>query len=183
MVDWGKWISTDMGSPTNILDVCVGGPVSVFEQRWPGFMQQHLHPKIVAKVNKGKSLKTSKNVYHAYFHGLLHSLGLKGWEVTILARAGGGYVDIRLISKTKASAVLIELKSSEYKEHIGRYAGKALQQIVDQNYRNHEGLRGASKLREFGIASYHLSSCVKGRYLELNAESQWEEKQDPAELA
>jgi hypothetical protein len=118
MVDWGKWISTDMGSPTNILDVCVGGPVSVFEQRWPGFMQQHLHPKIVAKVNKDKSLKTPKNVYHAYFHGLLHSLGLKGWEVTILARAGGGYVDICLISKTKASAVLIELKSSEKRSTV-----------------------------------------------------------------
>jgi hypothetical protein len=79
-----------------------------------------------------------------------------------------------------ASAVLIELKSSEKEEHIERDAGKALQQIVDQNYLNREDLRRASELREYGIANYHLKSCVKGRYLELNAERQWVEKQDPA---
>jgi hypothetical protein len=36
-------------------------------------------------------------------------------------------------------------------------------------------------LREYGVASYHLASCVKGRYLELDAQSRWVEKDDPNE--
>ena len=35
---------------------------------------------------------------------------------------------------------MIELKSSDKPEHIERDASNALKQIVDQNYRNQEGL-------------------------------------------
>ena len=80
-------------------------------------------------------------------------------------------------------AVLIELKSSERLENIERDADKALKQIrqiVDKNYRNLEGLPDIHILREYGIACFHLNSCVKGRYLELNGQNQWVEKDDPA---
>ena len=94
--------------------------------------------------------------------------------------AGSGYIDTHLISKKKGSAVLIELKSSETPEHIGRDASKAPKQIIDKNYRNQEGLPNIRILREYGIGIYHLASCVKGRYLELDAQSQWVERDDPA---
>jgi len=180
MVDWARWIIGGVESYTDVLDVCVEGHVSTFEERWPIFMQQHLDPKTVAKARGAVSLKTPENIYQVYFLGLMHCLRPKGWEVSIEPRAGGGYIDIRLISRKKGRAVLIELKSSEKLEHIERDASKALEQIVDKNYRNQEGLPNIRILREYGIASYHLASCVKGRYLELDAQSRWVEKDDPA---
>ena len=110
----------------------------------------------------------------------MHYLRPKGWEVSIEPRAGGGYLDIRLISRKKGRAVLIELKSSNKLEHIKKDASKVLKQIVGMNYRNQEGLPNIRILWEYGIASYHLASCVKGRYLELGAQGWWVEKDDPA---
>jgi hypothetical protein len=180
MVDWVRWITGGAESCTDILDVCVEGPVSTFEERWPVFMQQDLDLKIVAKAGGTVSLKTPESIYQIYFLGLMHCLRPKGWEVSIKPRAGGGYINIRLISRKKGHAVLIELKSSKKPEHIERDASKALKQIIDQNYRNQEGLPNIRILREYGIASYHLASCVKGRYLELDTQSRWVEKDDPA---
>jgi len=140
----------------------------------------YLDPKTVAKVRGTVSLKTPESIYHVYFLGIMHFLRPKGWEVSIESRAGGGYLDIRLISSNKGRAVLIELKSSDKPEHIEKDANKALEQIVDKNYRNQEGLPNIRILREYGIASYHLASCVKGRYLELDAQSRWVERDDPA---
>jgi len=180
MVDWARWIIGRDGSYTDILDICVEGHVSTFAERWPIFMQQHLDPKTVGKVRGAVSLKTPERIYQVYFLGLMHVLRPKGWEVSIEPQAGGGYLDIRLVSRKRGSAVLIELKSSDKLEHIEMDASKALKQIVDQNYRNQEGLPNICILREYGIASYHLASCVEGRYLELNAQSRWVEKDDPA---
>jgi len=42
MVDWARWITGGVESYTDILDVCVEGHVSIFAERWPIFMQQHL---------------------------------------------------------------------------------------------------------------------------------------------
>jgi hypothetical protein len=179
MMDWARWITGGVEFYTDIFDVCVEGHVSTFEERWPIFMQQHLDPKTTAKVRGAVSLETPESIYHVYFLGLMHFLLPKGWEVSIEPRAGGGYINIRLISRKKGSAVLIELKSSEKPEHIERDASKALKQIVDKNYRN-QGLPNIRILREYGIASYYLDSCVKGRYLELDAQSRWVEKDDPA---
>ena len=109
----------------------------------------------------------------------MHSFRPKGWEASIEPRAGDGYINIHFISRrTWGCAVLIGFKSSEKPEHMERDASKALEQIVDKNYRN-QGLVNIHVLREYGVASYHLASCVKGRYLELNAQSQWVEKDDP----
>jgi hypothetical protein len=180
MVDWARWVTGGVESCTDILNICVEGHISTFAERWPDFMQQHLDPKTVAKARGAVSLKTPESTYQVYFLGLMHYLRPKGWEVSIEPRAGGGYIDIRLISRKKGRAVLIELKSSEKLEHIERDASKALEQIVDKNYRNQEGLPNICILREYGIASYHLASCVKGRYLELDAQSRWVEKDDPA---
>jgi hypothetical protein len=180
MVDWARWITDGVESPTDILNICVEGHISTFAERWPIFMQQHLDPKAVGKTRGAVSLKTPERIYQVYFLGLVHFLRPKGWEVSIEPRAGGGYLDIRLISRKKGRAVLIQLKSSSKPEHIERDANKALEQIVDKNYRNQEGLPNIRILREYGIASYHLDSCVKGRYLELDAQSRWVEKDDPA---
>ena len=179
-MDWARWITGGVGSHTDILNICLEGHVSTFAERWPNFMQQYLDPKTVAKTRGAVSLKTPERIYQVYFLGLMHFLRPKGWEVSIEPRAGGGYLDIRLISRKKGRAVLIELKSSSEPEHIERDAHKALEQIVDKNYRNQEGLLNIRILREYGIASYYLDSCVKGRYLELDAQSRWVEKDDPA---
>jgi hypothetical protein len=112
----------------------VDGHVSTFEERWPIFMQQQLDPKTVAKVQGAVSLKTPENIYQVYFLGLMHCLRPKGSEVSIEPRAGGGYLDIRLILRKKGRAVLIELKSSDKLEYIERDASKALKQIIDKNY-------------------------------------------------
>lgn len=180
MVDWAGWITGSIESYANILDMCVEGHISTFAERWPIFMQQHLDPKTVAKTRGAVSFKTPERIYQVYFLGLMHFLRPKGWEVSIESRAGGGYLNIRLISSKKGRAVLIELKSSDKPEHIEKDANKALEQIVDKNYRNQEGLPNIRILREYGIASYHLASCVKGRYLELDTQSRWVEKDDPA---
>ena len=103
----------------------------------------------------------------------------KGWEVSIESRTGSGFVDIRLRHRRKCTAVLIELKSSEKRKNMERDANKALDQIVEKNYRNPEGLLNICTLREYGIAGFHLDSYVKGRYLELDGQNQWVEKDDP----
>jgi hypothetical protein len=180
MTDWARWITDGVESYTDILNICVEGHVSTFEERWLIFMQQHLDLKIVTKVQGAVSLKTPESIYQVYFLGLLHFLRPKGWEVTIEPRDGDGYINICLISRKKGSAVLIELKSSKKPKYIERDASKALKQIVDRNYRNQEGLANIHILREYGIASYHLASCVEGRYLELDTQSRWVEKDDPA---
>jgi hypothetical protein len=97
-------------------------------------MQQELDPKLVGKAQGAKSDKTPEKIYHSMFWGLLQSLKQYGWDVIIEPRAGGGYVDIRLIHRRKRLAVLIELKSSKKKGDIARDANKVLQQIVDLNY-------------------------------------------------
>jgi hypothetical protein len=180
MTDWARWITGSVESYTDILDICMEGHVATFEERWPTFMQQHLAPKTVAKSRDAVSPETPERIYQVYFLGLMHFLRPKGCEVSIKPRAGEGYIDIRLTSRKKGIAVLIELKSSEKPEHMERDADKALKQIVDKNYRNREGPPNIRVLREYGIASYHLASCVKGRYLELDVHSRWVEKDDPA---
>jgi PD-(D/E)XK nuclease superfamily len=142
-------------------------------------MQHHLDAKTVAKTRGAVTCKTPERIYQVYFLGLMQSLRTAGWTVKIEFRGGVGYIDIRLVSKKKRSAVLIELKSSEAEARIQGDAIKALKQIADKNYRNPEGLPGNRYLREYGIASFHLLSCVKGRYLELD-ENRWVEKDDPA---
>ena len=180
MEDWARWITRGVESYTDILNVCVEGHVKIFAERWPIFMQQHLDPKTVAKTRGPVSFKTPERIYQVYFLGHMHCLRPKGWEISIEPRAGSGYIDIRLVSRKKGRAVLIELKSSENPDHIERDALKALDRIVDKNYRNQGGLPNIGILREYGIASYHLTSVVKGRYLELDVQRRWVEKDDPA---
>jgi hypothetical protein len=179
LADWGRWVSTAMMAPdansTDIIGECVAGSITAFARHWPDFMQQNLDPKIVAKARGATSSKTPERIYHAYLHGLLYSLGGRGWEVIIEARSGASVVDIRLVSRKTRSAVLIELKSSEKREHIEGDAQKALDQIARNNYRNKVSLPHIHKLREYGIASYHLFSHVKGRDL-VFAEDKWEEE-------
>jgi hypothetical protein len=144
-------------------------------------MQQLLHPKLVEKERKTDSRKTPENVYQVFLFGLMQSLGAKGWEVIVEARAGGGYADLRLLHKRLGKAVLIEVKSSKMEKDIEKDADRALEQIINKNYRNPVGLRNIYTLREYGIAAHHLSSCVKGRYLKLNDQAtQWVETADPA---
>jgi len=142
-------------------------------------MQQQLDPTLVGNARGAITRKTPERIYHVIFWGLMQSLRAKGWEVSIEPRAGGGYVDIRLRHRKKRMAVLIELKSSEKQGDMERDANRALKQIEEQNYRNLEGLPNIGTLREYGIACFHLSSHVKGRYLELDGQNQWVEKDDP----
>ena len=174
MADWARWIVGDVSFRNNILQTCVEGPVSDFEAKWPNFVQR-LHAKVVAK-GRSASGKTPEKIYQVFFLGLTQSLTAEGWEVS---RAGGGHVDIRLLLKRKRKAALIELKSSEKQGDMESDANRALEQIADNNYRNPEGLGNVCTLREYGIAGSHLSSYVKGRYLELNTQNQWVEKDDP----
>ena len=181
MTDWSRRIIGDVESSDNILKTCVEGPVSDFTMRWPNFMQQQLGPK---PVGKAVSRKTPERIYHVLFWGLMQSLRAKGWEVSIepRAQAGGGYIDIPLHHKWKHMAVLMELKSSEKEGDMERDANRVLKQIEEKNYRNLEGLLNIRTLREYGIAGFHLSSYVKGRYLELNGQNQWVEKDDAVEV-
>ena len=183
MADWARWITGAVQNPAglDVIDLCVKGPVSRFAERWPNFMQHHLDPKAVDKLRGTNSTKTPEAIYHVYFLGLMHVLRPKGWEISSESRAGCGYLDVLLISRNTHSAVIIELKSSEKLDHIERDAQKALDQIIAQNYRNPEGLPNIQILREYGVACHHLSSCVKGRYLELNTQRVWEEKIDPTQ--
>jgi hypothetical protein len=180
MADWARWIVGDVlvSSRNNILQTCVEGPVSDFEAKWPNFTQR-FHAKVVVK-NRSASGKTPEKICQVLFLGLMQSLTAEGWEVS---RAGGGHVDIRLLLKRKGKAALIELKSSEKQGDMERDANRALEQIADNNYRNPEGLRNIRTLREYGIAGFHLSSFVKGRYLELNTQNQWVEKDDPVSVS
>jgi hypothetical protein len=181
MTYWARWIISGVESWDNILQTCVEGPVSDFTAKWPNFMQQQLDAKLVGKARDAVSHKTLERIYHVLFWGLMQSLGMEGWKVSIEPRAasGGGYVDIRLCHRKKHAGVLIKLKSSEKKEDMARDADKALNQIEEMNYRNPEGLPNIHTLREYGIAAFHLSSYIKGRYLELNGLNQWVEKDDP----
>jgi len=179
MTDWARWIIGDVESGDDILKMCVEGPVSDFTAKWPNFMQQQLDPKLVDKAQGAVGRKTPERIYHVLFWGLMQSLRAKGWEVSIEPRAGGGYIDIRLRHRRKRMAVLIELKSSEKPGDMERDANKALEQIEEKNYRNPEGLPNIRTLQEYGIAGFHLSSYIKGRYLELDGQNQWVEKDDP----
>ena len=183
MSDWAQWIvdtvGGDLGANKDIVNECVKGPVNGFQQKWPDFMQHQLDPKAVAKGRGAKSHKTPEGIYQVFLLGLVLGLRLKGWEVSTEERAGEGYIDIRLISKTTKIAVLIELKSSQKPDHVQKDAKAALKQIEEKNYRNTEGLQGVRILREYGIACYHLKSHVEGRYLELDAQRGWVEKADP----
>jgi len=102
-----------------------------------------------------------------------------GWEVSNEPQAGGGYIDICLCHRRKRMAVLIELKSNKKPGDMERDANKALQQIEEKNYWNLEGLLNIRTLWEYGIAGFHLSSYVKGPYLELDGQNQWVETEDP----
>ena len=106
----------------------------------------------------------------------MYALQLRGLEIGIEPRGGSGYIDIRLVSKKMKSAVLIE--SSNKQEDIERDSVVALDQIERKNYRNPYSLPSIRYLREYGIASYHLESCVKGRYLEFDGQSGWVQKDD-----
>jgi PD-(D/E)XK nuclease superfamily len=178
MKDWARWITDGVECYTDVLTICVEGHISTFEERWPIFMQRHLNTT-VAKVQGAVSLE---NIYQVYFLGHMHSLlRPMGWEVSIEPRDRDGYINIRFISRTQGRAVLIELKkSSEKPEHMESDASEALERIVDKNYRNQESLLSVRVLREYGVASYQLASCVKGRYLERDTQSRWVEKDDPA---
>ena len=179
MTDWVRWVIGNVESSNDILKTCVNGPVSDFAAKWPNFMQQLLDSKLVGKERGAVSRKTPERIYHVSFWGLIQSLRTTSWEVSIEPRAGGDYVDIRLHHRRNRMAVLIELKSSEKQGDMERDANKALKQIEEKNYRNPEGLPNIRSLREYGIACFHLSSYVKGRYLELDGQNQWVEKDDP----
>jgi hypothetical protein len=130
-------------------------------------------PKTVGKQRGAKSPKTPERIYHVYLLGLLHGLRRQGWQVHLEARAGSGYVDIRLVSQSLRTAVLIELKSSEKHEWLAKDVDDALIQIVTRNYRNHY------RIREYGMANFHLQSVVKGRYM-IRTREGWAERDDPA---
>ena len=180
MADWARWIIGDhMKSEDDILKMCVEGPVSDFTTKWPNYMQQQLDPKLVSKARDAVSRKTPERIYRILFWGLMQSLRAKGWEVSI--EPGGGYIGIRLRHRRKSMAVLIELRSSEKQGDMERDAHTALKQIEEKNYRNSEGLPNICTLRGYGIASFHLNSYVKGRYLELDGQNWWVEKDDPKE--
>jgi hypothetical protein len=180
LADWATWITGTVENVNDILGICTRGPVDEFAEQWPHFMQQSLHPKSVAKARGAISSKTPEAVYQVFLFGLILGRGLKGWEVTIEPRGGSGYIDIRLISKKAQSAVLIELKSSKKLEDIEKDSLAALNQIETNNYRNPYGLLDIRHLREYGIACYHLESCVNSRYLELDGQRKWVQKGDPA---
>ena len=175
MADWTRWIIGDVEPYNNILRTCVEGPIREFEAKWPNFMQQLLDPKLVAKTRGALSRKTPEKIYHVLFLGLMQSLRAEGWEVIVEARAGGGYVDLRLLHKRKHAAVLIEVKSSKKQKDLEKDANAALKQIVEMNYRNPDGLPGIHTLREYGVAGFHLSSHVKGRWLKF-VQNQWVEQ-------
>ena len=67
MAEWTSRILEELSmlseDRNDILVLCAEGPVQDFAQKWPDFMQQHLHPKIVAKQRSAKSQKTLEVVY------------------------------------------------------------------------------------------------------------------------
>jgi hypothetical protein len=88
------------------------------------------------------------------------------------------YLAVGLISVYNPVSIISEI--DDFWVNTSLLADKALQQIIDKNYRNREGLSSILILREYGIASYHLMSFAKGRYLKLNGQGKWVEKDDPA---
>ena len=181
MVDWAKWITGGVEPDTDILNICTEGPVKIFEERWPAFMQQCLGRKPVTKAGATANLKTSESVYRAYFLGLVHLLRPKGWEVCIEPpRAECYYMNICLISREKGSAALIRLRSSEKMESTVWDARESLNGIITRNYENHEHLLNIHTLRQYVIASHHMASHVEGRYLEPGILGRWEVTADPA---
>jgi len=72
-------------------------------------------------------------------------------------------------------AFLIELKSSEKQRNMEKDTDRALKPIEEKNYRNSEGFPNIRTLREYGIASFHLSLYVEGRYSELDGQNRWVE--------
>lgn len=179
LADWSLWITDTEPAGTNIFSLCVKGPVSAFETKWPIFMQSTLYPKLVAKQRGAESRKTPERVYHVYLLGLLHGLRNHGWVTNVEEPAGLGYLDIRIFSKAKRTGVLIELKSSVTSEQLDGDADNALRQIIDKNYRSKLTYDGAQCIREYGIACFHLESKVKGRYMVRSGDS-WLERPDPA---
>ena len=175
MSDWASWITGSVKNVTGILNICVRGPVNTFAAQWPDFMQQNFDPKAVAKARGALSSKTPEHIYQVFLLGLMYYLQSEGWEISIEPRGGSGYIDIRLVSKETKSAVLIEVKSSDKEEDIERDSLAALDQMERKN-----SLPGIHFLREYGIANYHLESCVNGRYMELDGQSGWVQKDDPA---
>lgn len=184
MSDWASWITGSVQNVWGILNICVRGPVNTFAAQWPDFMQQNLDPKAVAKARGAllSSKTPERGIYQVFLLGLMYCLPWEGWEISIERRGGGSgcYTGIRLVSKETKSAVLIEVKSSEKEEDIEGDSLVALDQMDRKNYRNRYGLFGIRFLREYGIANYHLESCVNGRYMELDSQSQWVQKDDPA---
>jgi len=183
---WSEWITSESpvaGARTDkIFSCCVNGPVNAFINQWPPFMEAALHSKLVAKNRGASSRKTPERLYHVFLLGILY--GIRGWEVNVESPAGLGFVDIRITSTHRRSAVLIELKSSEAPNSLEKDADRALQQIITKNYRNIDQLHGIRHIREYGIASYHLESLVKGRYLErAGCNSGWVERDDPAVIS
>jgi len=179
MDDWAQWIVGIVGGDLgeDIADECTKGPVNIFQQRWPDFMQRHLKPKSAAEDRGARSLET--RIYQVFFFALMLRLRVKGWEVTIEESGGEGYANVWLVSTKTKTAVLIELKSSEKAAHIQKDAKAALDRIEEKNYRNCESLQDVRILREYGIGCYHLKSHVEGRYLEFDSERRWVKKADP----
>jgi len=148
MADWAMWITRSVGLDTDVLDVCVEGPVNSFAAGWPQFVQHELHPKVlVGDLERGAT--APECIYQVYLFGLCHALRWKGWETTIEPRGGTcGYIDICLVSKTLRSAVLIVLKSSKQKRDIKKDAVAALDQIGgNTDYRNSVGLANVQTSR------------------------------------
>ena len=176
MTDWARWIIGDTSS-NYILETCVEGQVSDFATGWPKYMQQQLAPKR-GEARGAVSHEAQERIYRVLFWSLMQSLNVKGWEVSIEPRAGAGYTDIRLCHRRKGMAVLIVLKSSKKQGDMERDADRALKQIEEKTYRNSSGLPNICILREYGIACFRLRSYVKGRYLELDGQNHWVEKDD-----
>jgi hypothetical protein len=177
MADWARCTTGGVESWDKILS-CLEGPISDFEVKWPRLMRQ-FSPKLVPKTRGAVSRKTPEKIYSALLLGVMHALIPEGWEVILEPRAGGGYVGLRLLHELKRRAVLIEIRSSETEGDLKKDANRALEQIVKKNYRNAEGLRNIRTLREYGIAGFHLSACVKGRCLKLDTETgQWVEQDE-----
>jgi hypothetical protein len=175
---WSQWITSSEPHVDNIFLGCINGPVSSFVDEWPSVMQAALDPKLVAKEHGAENRKTPEKLYHLFVLGVLYGLRLLGWDVHADARAGSGYIDVRIVSRKRQSAALIEIKSSESPELLERDADRALEQIITQNYRNQHHLEGVDYIREYGMVNFHLQSFVKGRYL-LRSRSAWVEMDDP----
>jgi hypothetical protein len=144
MEDWARWVTGDVDIDSNILRECVEGPISTFEKTWPAHMER-MNPEAADRMRRVVSPQTPGKIYRVYFLGVMHADRPEGWEIFILHRTGSEMrsccaVGVLLTSKKKKhSATIIELdRSSGKPEHMERDAREALQQIVDENYRNRE---------------------------------------------